>query len=98
MGKYDTDEVRNRATQLGRNYAAYEAYTGREEQDAPLSGEWADGLDYRDVFTSITGTKYADLNLEEGEFEEGDFLLDLWEAGYLDLWEAEIKKEQENEK
>jgi len=97
MGKYDTDEVRNRATQLGRNYAAYEAYTGREEQDAPLSGEWADGLDYRDVFTSITGTEYSSIEGVE-EIEEADFLLDLWEAGYLDLWEAEIKKEQENEK
>lgn len=78
MSEYFTDLDRIRAA--GLEYATNGIAAGDTmPDDAPFSGEWADGLTGQDVLDSAgIGATFADLE----DFEQVD-ILDAWEAGYL---------------
>jgi hypothetical protein len=73
------DEIA-RAQQMGIDYAKHEIAQGQEIQEAPLSGEWADGLTDRQIAFGVDFTYLENL---EGVLELGN----AWETGYFDTWQ-----------
>jgi hypothetical protein len=87
---WPTQEQFDQAHQHGTEYALQERANGSTgPQEAPLSGEWADGLTPRDVARNVGWDPQEMIPYSEGDAV--DELADAWERGYNDAWAHSIE-------
>lgn len=86
---WPTAEQFDKAHQLGTEYALQERAGGATQaQDAPLSGEWADGMTPKTIAGNVGYYPSYD-DMEDGE--DLTELADAWERGYIDTWTHSIE-------
>jgi len=92
--RWPTEAQFDQAHQHGTEYALRERENGSTQaQEAPLSGEWADGITPQDVARNV-GFLPEPLTTpdEDAEyFEAKTELADAWERGYFDAWAHSIQ-------
>lgn len=81
---WPTQEQFDLAHQHGTEYALAQRENGATEaREAPLSGEWADDIDWQTVCRNVG-------YVPDGESypggEDASDLADAWERGYFDAW------------
>lgn len=83
---WPTSEQFDQAATLGTEYALQEFSNGSAKgQEAPLSGEWADGLTSRDVARNVD---FEELDNAEAVYE----LADAWETAYHAQWNVNYER------
>jgi len=88
---WPTQEQFDQAHQHGTEYALQERANGATEgQEAPLSGEWADGLLARDVARNVGWDSDQD-EFSDGLTDPTSELAGAWERGYFDTWAHSIE-------